>query len=163
MELGKRIAALRRQQGLTQEQLAQQLGTTRQAVSKWESDKSEPDIATLIQLGNLFGVSMDHLLLGAEDTSQAVPKKNSRKHFLLPCLLVLLLGIAILLLLPLFASMYRSIVPGPQYTNANNYLSEWPMMGVVLLGLLLTGTGIGGLAWVFQETTKRIIQDYLTP
>ncbi len=65
--LGKNIAANRRRLGLTQEQLAQQLGVTAQAVSKWENDQSCPDIAVLPRLAEIFSISTDELL-GRETT-----------------------------------------------------------------------------------------------
>lgn len=60
--IGKRIAANRKRLGLTQEQLAEQLGITAQAVSKWENDQSCPDISVLPALADIFGVSTDVLL-----------------------------------------------------------------------------------------------------
>ena len=60
--LGKRIVYYRKQLGLTQEQLAEKLGVTAQAVSKWENDQSCPDITTLPQLAEIFGVTTDALL-----------------------------------------------------------------------------------------------------
>ena len=60
--MGRRIAALRRQAGLTQEQVAERLGVTAQAVSKWENDVSCPDISLLPGLAELLGVSTDELL-----------------------------------------------------------------------------------------------------
>ncbi len=62
--LGKRIAALRRDKGLKQDDLAQQLGVTPQAVSKWENDQTCPDITLLPQLAQILGVSVDELLSG---------------------------------------------------------------------------------------------------
>lgn len=62
MTLGKRIAEHRKQLGLTQDQLAEQLGVTAQAVSKWENDQSCPDITTLPRLADIFGTSVDALL-----------------------------------------------------------------------------------------------------
>ena len=62
--LGKRIAALRRDKGLKQDDLAQQLGVTPQAVSKWENDQTCPDITLLPQLAKILGVSVDELLSG---------------------------------------------------------------------------------------------------
>ena len=59
--LGKRIVANRKRIGLTQEQLAEQLGVTAQAVSKWENDQSCPDITILPQLADIFGISTDAL------------------------------------------------------------------------------------------------------
>lgn len=60
--LGKRIIAHRKRLGMTQDRLAEQLGVTAQAVSKWENDQSCPDIAMLPKLAELFGISIDALL-----------------------------------------------------------------------------------------------------
>lgn len=60
--LGKRIAMLRKEKGLTQEQLAEKVGVSAQAVSKWENDVSCPDITLLPLLADLFDVSVDELL-----------------------------------------------------------------------------------------------------
>jgi transcriptional regulator with XRE-family HTH domain len=60
--LGKRISAHRKQLGLTQDQLAEKLGVTAQAVSKWENDQSCPDISMLPKLAEIFGTSIDELL-----------------------------------------------------------------------------------------------------
>lgn len=66
--IGERITILRREQGLTQVQLAGQLGVSPQAVSKWESGQSCPDIMMLVPLSKIFGVSTDQLL-GEEELS----------------------------------------------------------------------------------------------
>ncbi|MGN0795168.1 MAG: helix-turn-helix domain-containing protein [Aristaeellaceae bacterium] len=66
LTLGRRIAQLRRARGLTQELLAETLGVTAQAVSKWENDQSCPDIMTLPGLARCLEVSVDHLLTGAQ-------------------------------------------------------------------------------------------------
>lgn len=60
--LGKRIAEHRKRLGLTQDALAEKLGITAQAVSKWENDQSCPDIAMLPKLAEIFGISIDELL-----------------------------------------------------------------------------------------------------
>lgn len=60
--LGKRIVTRRKGLGLTQDALAEQLGVTAQAVSKWENDQSCPDIAMLPKLAEIFGISTDELL-----------------------------------------------------------------------------------------------------
>jgi len=60
--LGKRIVMHRKRLGLTQEQLAETLGVTAQAVSKWENDQSCPDISMLPKLAQLFGTTVDALL-----------------------------------------------------------------------------------------------------
>lgn len=60
--LGKRIAMLRKEKGLTQEQLAEKVGVSAQAVSKWENDQSCPDITLLPLLADILGVTVDELL-----------------------------------------------------------------------------------------------------
>lgn len=60
--LGKRIVSHRKRLGLTQDQLAEKLGVTAQAVSKWENDQSCPDISVLPLLADIFGISTDELL-----------------------------------------------------------------------------------------------------
>ena len=69
--LGKRIAQYRKNMKLTQDQLAEQLGITAQAVSKWENDLSCPDITMLPRLAAIFGVTTDQLL-GVEPQQEAV-------------------------------------------------------------------------------------------
>lgn len=61
MTLGTQISNFRKQQGITQEALAQQLGITNQAVSKWESDQCCPDVTLLPKLADIFGISLDTL------------------------------------------------------------------------------------------------------
>ena len=60
---GKFIAELRKEKNLTQEQLAETLGVSRQSVSKWEMDQALPQIDKVIQLAEIFSVSTDELLL----------------------------------------------------------------------------------------------------
>lgn len=64
--IGKRIMQNRKRLGLTQDQLAEKLGVTAQAVSKWENDQSCPDINILPELAQIFGISTD-ALLGREE------------------------------------------------------------------------------------------------
>ena len=81
MELthGKRISCYRKQKNMTQEDLAQKLGVTSQAVSKWETDGACPDISLLPQLTRLLGVSVDTLLSGEPETGLRVLPPEQRK------------------------------------------------------------------------------------
>ncbi len=74
MTLGERIAQLRREAGLSQEALAERMGVSRQAVSKWEKSQSFPDTENLLALAALFGVSADELagLRRGEGQAEAV-------------------------------------------------------------------------------------------
>lgn len=62
VEIAQRLSARRKQSGLSQEALAEKLGVSRQAVSKWERSESSPDTDNLIALAQLYGVSLDELL-----------------------------------------------------------------------------------------------------
>lgn len=62
--IGERLLALRMQKGMTQEELAEYLNVSRQSVSKWELNKTLPDVDKMVQLADLYGVSMDHLVRG---------------------------------------------------------------------------------------------------
>ena len=62
MILADKITALRKKAGWSQEELAEQLGVTRQSVSKWEGAQSVPDMDKVVQMSRLFGVTTDFLL-----------------------------------------------------------------------------------------------------
>lgn len=69
MELNERIIQARKQAGLTQEQLGEKLGVSRQAVSKWESGQANPDVTYIIAMCRLFDVSADWLLFGKDSAA----------------------------------------------------------------------------------------------
>ena len=69
IQIANRLATLRRQHNLSQEQLAEQLGISRQAVSKWERAESSPDTDNLIALAQLYKVSLDRLLEMDEESA----------------------------------------------------------------------------------------------
>lgn len=79
LKIGARLAQLRRKQGLTQEQLAQRLGVSAPAVSKWETNSSYPDITLLCPLARALGVNVDTLLQFEEQISpqEAVERVNA--------------------------------------------------------------------------------------
>ncbi len=62
MNFGKKLFKLRKEKGMSQENLAEQIGTTRQAISKWENNQGFPEVEKLLQLSNVFEVSVDYLL-----------------------------------------------------------------------------------------------------
>lgn len=79
MTLGQRIHELRTAAGLSQEQLAERLNVSRQAISKWELDASAPDLDRLVLLGDLFGVSLDQLVRGAPPDGAAPCEPDIRR------------------------------------------------------------------------------------
>lgn len=88
MELYERLAELRKRENLSQEKLAEMLNISRQAVSKWENGASSPDINNIIQLGKLYNVSTDYILLGESqevdlpiDSDHVIEKQVSKSKF----------------------------------------------------------------------------------
>ena len=85
--LGSKLKELRKQKGLSQGELAERLNITRQAISKWESDISQPDLNNLIEICKIFGISFNELLeinpleahLKKDDVDNAILKKNAKK------------------------------------------------------------------------------------
>ena len=79
--IGKRIAALRREKELKQDELAEKLGVSPQAVSKWENDQTCPDISLLPLLAKTLGVTVDELLSGKQENAPVVSMvpENKRK------------------------------------------------------------------------------------
>lgn len=78
--LGQRIARLRKSKGLTQEELGDKVGISSQAVSKWETDASVPDVMLLVKIANIFDITVDELL-GNErvrETPKVVPQENRK-------------------------------------------------------------------------------------
>ena len=80
MNIGSKIKELRKQRGITQEQLADSIGVSFQAVSKWENNIALPDITLAPVLANYFGVSMDELfdfnLKEIESKTVAIAKES---------------------------------------------------------------------------------------
>lgn len=72
VEIAQRLAEMRREKGYSQEELAAQLGLSRQAVSKWERAESSPDTGNLIALAKLYGTTIDELLRFDEDVEDDV-------------------------------------------------------------------------------------------
>ena len=62
MNLGEKIKECRKQAGFSQEQLAERINVSRQAITKWETNKGIPDIANLIAISDEFGLSLDELI-----------------------------------------------------------------------------------------------------
>lgn len=81
MELYEKLYELRRASGMSQEELAEKLGVSRQAVSKWESGATQPELSKLIELSKLYNVSVDELLslehVKSQQDAAEVPTPNS--------------------------------------------------------------------------------------
>ena len=79
IEIADRLQKLRKERGLSQEELANQLGISRQAVSKWERAESSPDTDNLICLAKLYGISLDELLKTDDTVEDLKPDETNEK------------------------------------------------------------------------------------
>lgn len=83
IEIANRLFEYRKQNGLSQEELAERIGVSRQAVSKWERAESSPDTDNLIELARLYGVSLDSLLFTDEPTKKE-PEAEAEEEYKKP-------------------------------------------------------------------------------
>lgn len=82
MEFSDQIKNLRKQTGLTQDQFAEKLHVTRQAISNWENNRNLPDLEMLIQISQTFDISLDELILGDTQMNKMTEKliKDTDEH-----------------------------------------------------------------------------------
>ena len=76
IETANRLYELRKKHDLSQEELAERLGVSRQAVSKWERSEASPDTDNLIALAKIYGLTLDELIYGESNTSEANTAKE---------------------------------------------------------------------------------------
>lgn len=76
MTLGEKIKKYRQKLGLSQEQLAEKINVSRQAITKWENDSGIPDIDNLISLSKVMGISLDELVMGEKENDISDIKRS---------------------------------------------------------------------------------------
>lgn len=109
MKFEEKLTVLRKKNGLSQEDLADQLGVSRQAISRWELGSTMPDAPNLLKLSDLFGVSIDYLLHDEYQSEKDVPivrevqqtmeakEKGNRKFYLIGCIMWLIAAFSFLM------------------------------------------------------------------
>ena len=80
--LGEKIAGLRQEKNMTQQAFADVMGVTRQAISNWERNKTEPDVAALKKIGQVFGIDMNDLLTDIHLERKAIDTRPLTRLFL---------------------------------------------------------------------------------
>ena len=96
--LGMMIASLRKENGMTQFELAEKMGVTDKAVSKWERDLSCPDVNTIPKLAEVFGISVDELMqIKAESQDEAKKDVTSMIHMIMKAI-ALAMGVGVVVL-----------------------------------------------------------------
>ena len=79
MNLGETIYRLRTEKQLSQGELAEMLEVSRQSISKWENNSAVPELEKLLRLSEIFEVSLDELVKGAEKTKDIPPEVRTEK------------------------------------------------------------------------------------
>lgn len=136
MALSEKLYELRKKSGFSQEQLAEQLGVSRQAISKWESGKAIPESDTLISISEYFGVSLDYLMKedvatfseAAENTVNDQPRADTRREKRILGMLACIGGIVCLIVWGLVSIFMPS---------ASNQISESSMITIDGNGIFL--------------------------
>lgn len=105
MEIGKKLKDARMRSGFTQENVAEKVNVSRQTISNWENEKSYPDIISVIELSNLYSISLDELLKGDEKMMEHLEEstnvvKSTRK--LIGAILLNLITVILLVTLSMF-------------------------------------------------------------
>ena len=109
MTLGERIRGERKKRGLSQEELADILNVSRQAITKWETDRGIPDIANLIRISEEFEISLDELIKGDNSIKRKIIYDSTMKKW---HLLVLIYLMAIVAYIAYFALLNRIFMIG---------------------------------------------------
>ena len=161
MEFNQRLQELRKQKGLTQEELATSLYVSRTAISKWESGRGYPNIESLQAIAKFFSVTVDELL-STNEVLTIAEEDNKRKEKRFRDLIygLLDLSIAMLLFLPFFAEKADGAIQSASLITLGGVQ---PYLKIAYLAAVITMTVLGiltlalqncqALAWVKIKTT----------
>lgn len=154
MEFHEKLQKLRKDQGLTQEELADALYVSRTAISKWESGRGYPSIDSLKEISRYFGVSIDDLLSGEQLITLAERENKSN----LNAICDILLGcVDLFSLMLIFLPLYPKPINGYIYAvNLFNYVDNNGLIIKIYWALFvsLTILGIGKILMVYFKITK---------
>ena len=141
MEFNEKLQELRKQKGLTQEELAEALYVSRTAISKWESGRGYPNIESLKALAKFFSVTIDDLLSGEEVLTIAEENtKEKEQHFRTLVFGLLDCSTAMFLFLPFFGQTTNGVIEAVSLLSLTT-ISPWLKFAyfVFLAGIILCG------------------------
>ena len=151
MELSEKIQKLRKEQGLTQEQFAEQLFVSRTAVSKWETGRGTPSMESLKQIANLFHITLDQLL-STEEVVVIAEKENKEN---INCFVSYIDGIINLAaLLGLLLPLYKVDENGLFHSVPLYQLGGWQGVVYWIAPVIMVICGIAQIALAGEESTK---------
>ncbi|MCR5482781.1 MAG: helix-turn-helix domain-containing protein [Bacilli bacterium] len=111
MTIGERLLKLRREKNISQEELANELDVSRQTISKWETDQSQPDFDKIIPLCEYFGITSDELLTGNSNIKEA-KQENVKSNFARNVAIAVMMYIFAVLAIILFAAQFDLPIVG---------------------------------------------------
>ena len=165
MEFHEKLQNLRKQKGLTQEELAEQLYVSRTAISKWESGRGYPNIDSLKAIAKLYGVTIDELLSGDELLNIAEENNRQKEKHTRDLVFGLLdLSVAMFFFLPFFGQETSGMVQNVSLLTLSE-ISQYLHIGYYAAVIAIILMGIATLAlqnwqnpfWVRHKSTLSLL------
>ena len=155
MELGSHIKGHRARLSMSQEQLAEAIFVSRQTISNWETDRTYPDVHSLLLLSDLFGVSVDDLIKGDVEEMKAVLTNEAKRLNRLGAVMAACGGAAVIwaVATALLDLIWPAILPG-YYSDGRTWISidlDADLSESLVLGLCDMSYGL-----VFSKLPKRV-------
>lgn len=139
MTLGEKLYRLREKRGLSQEELAQNIGISPQTLSTWEQNLSTPDNTSLIKVVDFFGVTSEYLSTEDKRTLSPSTKGLAKNEWCIAWGIGLLL---IAFVLSFFVKITELKVTGTSFTYEISYLLHFPFNTIVVTAIILLAYGI---------------------
>ena len=146
LKIAQKLAKIRQQNNLTQEDFAKKIGITRQAVSRWEMGISAPASKTLIRISEEFNIPLDKIISDDADIPEAMNGEKSAilMNFIKFDVLLICVGLIGIISLPFFAEMKQTRemeLFKSAYEHAYHYILEFPLFIILFLALALLVVG----------------------
>lgn len=148
MTLGEKIASARKEKGMTQEMLAEQLGVTRQAVARWETGKALPDTANLFMLRELLGIPPEEAALeektetrepDVQEKAETAGSLTAKQTWVLIAVMAILLGLAL------------------QFVGLGAAIGLLILLFISISGLFFIAAGKSGAATAAKAAARRVL------
>lgn len=152
MDFGERMKAIRVDRAFTQQQMADKLNVSRQAISNWENNRNLPDIEMLIEISKNFNLTLDELILGGTDMNNMVEKlildgsEKKRMELSLKCI-----RLGVVLLMITMISFIGAVIGPVTFENFFVGISYLSFFGSVVAFLV---AGVKNLIKLFKKTRK---------
>ena len=149
MEFSEKLQALRKQKGLTQEQLAKELYVSRTAISKWESGRGYPNIDSLKEIAKFFSVTVDRLLSGEEVLTIAREDQKRKESYLRDLVFGIMdISLVIFLFLPIFGQKVNDAV---QEVSLLALTETAPYIKIAYFAIVITTVLVGIMTLALQN------------